>query len=161
MSAVDMVAMIGARAVQMSRRRPMGGRRGQVFMSGTKTARRGVYSASRSEYGPWGLGSSAGGVGAPVMTCPWAIGANKFPCPKRKSLNLQVLNPVEQWCSPSPLIEAARNTCNTYSVPYKGKDLKKRLSPKSLNTLIHQCITFYKTLIFQYFSLWKSVFSCN
>ena len=49
-------------------------------------------------------------------------------------------------------------TCNTYSVPYKGKDLKKRLSPKSLNTLIHQCITFYVFLIFQYLSLWKSVF---
>ena len=52
-------------------------------------------------------------------------------------------------------------TCNTYSVPYKGKDPKKRLSPKSPNTLIHSCITFYKTLIFQYLSLWKSVFSPN
>ena len=52
-------------------------------------------------------------------------------------------------------------TCNTYSVPYKGKALKKRLSPKSVNTLIHQCITFYIFLIFQYLSLWKSVFSSN
>ena len=52
-------------------------------------------------------------------------------------------------------------TCNTYSVPYKGKPPKKRLSPKSLNTLIHQCITFYVFLIFQYLSLWKSVFSSN
>ena len=52
-------------------------------------------------------------------------------------------------------------TCNTYSVPYKGKSPKKRLSPKSLNTLIHQCITFYVFLIFQYLSLWKSVFSHN
>ena len=52
-------------------------------------------------------------------------------------------------------------TCNTYSVPYKGKPRKKRLSPKSPNTLIHSCITFYKTLIFQYLSLWKSVFSRN
>ena len=52
-------------------------------------------------------------------------------------------------------------TCNTYSVPYKGKDPKKRLSPKSPNTLIHQCITFYIFLIFQYLSLWKSVFSSN
>ena len=50
-------------------------------------------------------------------------------------------------------------TCNTYSAAYKGKDPKKRLSPKSPNTLIHSCITFYKTLIFQYLSLWKSVFS--
>ena len=52
-------------------------------------------------------------------------------------------------------------TCNTYSVPYKGKDLKKRLSPKSLNTLIHSYVTFYIFLIFQYLSLWKSVFSPN
>ena len=67
-----------------------------------------------------------------------------------------------QWsATPSPLVETACITCNTYSVPYKGKDLKKRLSPKSLNTLIHQCITFYKTFIFQYLSLWKSVFSRN
>ena len=55
----------------------------------------------------------------------------------------------------------ARITCNTYSVPYKRKDPKKRLSPKSPNTLIHQCITFHTFLIFQYFSLWKSVFSRN
>ena len=52
-------------------------------------------------------------------------------------------------------------TCNTYSAAYKGKPSKKRLSPKSPNTLIHSCITFYKTLIFQYLSLWKSVFSHN
>jgi len=52
-------------------------------------------------------------------------------------------------------------TCNTYSVPYKGKTLKKRLSPKSVNTLIHSYVTFYKTFIFQYLSLWKSVFSPN
>ena len=52
-------------------------------------------------------------------------------------------------------------TCNTYSVPYKGKSPKKRLSPKSVNTLIHSYVTFYKTFIFQYFSLWKSVFSRN
>ena len=58
-------------------------------------------------------------------------------------------------------VERARITCNTYSVPYKGKTLKKRLSPKSANTLIHQCITFYIFLIFQYLSLWKSVFSSN
>ena len=55
----------------------------------------------------------------------------------------------------------ARNTCNTYSLAYKGKPRKKRLSPKQVNTLIHQCITFYKTFIFQYLSLWKSVFSRN
>ena len=68
----------------------------------------------------------------------------------------------EQWClRPSPLTETACNTCNTYSVPYKGKEPKNSLSPKSLNTLIHQCITFYIFLIFQYLSLWKSVFSCN
>ena len=52
-------------------------------------------------------------------------------------------------------------TCNTYSPAYKGKEPKNSLSPKSLNTLIHQCITFYIFLIFQYLSLWKSVFSCN
>ena len=52
-------------------------------------------------------------------------------------------------------------TCNTYSVPYKGKGPKKRLSPKQVNTLIHSYVTFYKTLIFQYLSLWKSVFSSN
>ena len=52
-------------------------------------------------------------------------------------------------------------TCNTYSAAYKGKDLKKRLSPKQVNTLIHSYVTFYKTLIFQYLSLWKSVFSPN
>ena len=55
----------------------------------------------------------------------------------------------------------ARITCNTYSPAYKGKTLKKRLSPKWVNTLIHQCITFYIFLIFQYLSLWKSVFSSN
>ena len=55
----------------------------------------------------------------------------------------------------------ARITCNTYSAAYKGKPRKKRLSPKSPNTLIHQCITFYVFLIFQYLSLWKSVFSPN
>ena len=52
-------------------------------------------------------------------------------------------------------------TCNTYSVPYKGKTLKKRLSPKQVNTLIHSYVTFYIFLIFQYLSLWKSVFSYN
>ena len=52
-------------------------------------------------------------------------------------------------------------TCNTYSVPYKGKSLKKRLSPKQVNTLIHSYVTFYIFLIFQYLSLWKSVFSHN
>ena len=45
--------------------------------------------------------------------------------------------------------------------PIKEKALKKRLSPKSPNTLIHQCVTFYVFLIFQYLSLWKSVFSSN
>ena len=63
--------------------------------------------------------------------------------------------------APSPLVNRARITCNTYSVPYKGKDLKKRLSPKSVNTLIHSYVTFYIFLIFQYLSLWKSVFSSN
>ena len=62
---------------------------------------------------------------------------------------------------PPPLGERTRIACNTYSVPYKGKTLKKRLSPKSVNTLIHQCVTFYIFLIFQYLSLWKSVFSRN
>ena len=52
-------------------------------------------------------------------------------------------------------------TCNTYSPAYKGKTLKKRLSPKSVNTLIHSYVTFYIFLIFQYLSLWKSVFSPN
>ena len=52
-------------------------------------------------------------------------------------------------------------TCNTYSPAYKGKEPKNSLSPKSLNTLIHQCVTFYVFLIFQYLSLWKSVFSSN
>ena len=56
-------------------------------------------------------------------------------------------------------VECACITCNTYSVPYKGKTSKKRLSPKSLNTLIHSYVTFYVFLIFQYLSLWKSVFS--
>jgi hypothetical protein len=45
--------------------------------------------------------------------------------------------------------------------PIKGKDLKKRLSPKSPNTLIHSYVTFYIFLIFQYLSLWKSVFSSD
>ena len=67
-----------------------------------------------------------------------------------------------QWsATPSPLVETARITCNTYSVPYKGKPPKKRLSPKSVNTLIHSYVTFYIFLIFQYLSLWKSVFSSN
>ena len=58
-------------------------------------------------------------------------------------------------------VETARITCNTYSVPYKGKSPKKRLSPKRVNTLIHSYVTFYIFLIFQYLSLWKSVFSHN
>ena len=58
-------------------------------------------------------------------------------------------------------VNRARITCNTYSVPYKGKTLKKRLSLKSVNTLIHSYVTFYIFLIFQYLSLWKSVFSRN
>ena len=67
-----------------------------------------------------------------------------------------------QWCAPPPPWGmTVVFTCNTYSVPYKGKEPKNSLSPKSLNTLIHQCITFYVFLIFQYLSLWKSVFSCN
>ena len=65
-----------------------------------------------------------------------------------------------QWsATPSPLMETACITCNTYSPAYKGKDPKKRLSPKSVNTLIHSYVTFYIFLIFQYLSLWKSVFS--
>ena len=67
-----------------------------------------------------------------------------------------------QWsAAPSPLVETARITCNTYSVPYKGKPPKKRLSPKQVNTLIYSYVTFYIFLIFQYLSLWKSVFSPN
>ena len=67
-----------------------------------------------------------------------------------------------QWsATPSPLTKTACITCNTYSVPYKGKPLKKRLSPKQVNTLIHSYVTFYIFLIFQYLSLWKSVFSPN
>ena len=130
-------------------------------MSGTKAAQRGVYSVPRGKYEPWRLGSSAGSVDAPVMAYPWAIGADELPCPERKPLNLQVPNPVEQWFAPSPLTETARNTCNTYSPAYKGKSPKKRLSPKSVNTLIHSYVTFYIFLIFQYLSLWKSVFSRN
>ena len=99
-------------------------------MSETKASQRGVYSVPGGKCEPWRLGSSAGSVGAPVMACPWAIGADELPCPERKPLNLQVPNPVEQWCAPSPLTETARNTCNTYSPAYKGKPRKKRLSPK-------------------------------
>ena len=104
----------------------------------------------------------------------WLLGANAAhgagdglraglarPSRQSRPSDIQVPNPVGQRCAPSPLAETVCITCNTYSVPYKGKDLKKRLSPKSVNTLIHQCITFYIFLIFQYLSLWKSVFSCN
>ena len=104
---------------------------------------------------------AAGSAGAPVMACPWAIGADELPCPKRKPLNLRVPNPVGQWCAPSLLAKTVCITCNTYSPAYKGKDLKKRLSPKQVNTLIHSYVTFYIFLIFQYLSLWKSVFSRN
>ena len=62
---------------------------------------------------------------------------------------------------PPPWSKRLVFTCNMYSPAYKGKSSKKRLSPKQVNTLIHQCIAFYKTFIFQYLSLWKSVFSCN
>ena len=90
-----------------------------------------------------------GRIGAPVATMT-------------RPSDIQAPNPVGQWCAPPPPCEmTVVFTCNTYSVPYKGKDLKKRLSPKSVNTLIHQCITFYVFLIFQYLSLWKSVFSSN
>ena len=104
--------------------------RTKFSMSETKASQRGVYSVPGGKCEPWRLGSSAGSVGAPVMACPWAIGADELPCPERKPLNLQVPNPVEQWCAPSPLTETARNTCNTYSPAYKGKPRKKRLSPK-------------------------------
>lgn len=35
------------------------------------------------------------------------------------------------------------------------------LSLQASDELIHQCVTFYVFLIFQYLSLWKSVFSSN
>ena len=154
-SAVDMVAMIGARAVQMSRRRPMGGRRGQVSMSGTKTASRGVHSVPRGKCGPravrvrpsWHAYGRSARTNSHVRNESRSISGFRI----RSGSGA----PPPSWWKRLVF------TCNTYSVPYKGKPRKKRLSPKSLNTLIHQCITFYIFLIFQYLSLWKSVFSSN
>ena len=95
-----------------------------------------------------------------------AVGTDEFPRSGRKPPDPHIRPDAigfdgQWWRAPSPLANDARITCNTYSVPYKRKDLKKRLSPKSPNTLIHQCITFHTFLIFQYLSLWKSVFSRN
>ena len=118
-------------------------------------------------------------------------GADKFLCSERKPTRVAFIRllganaayqPMNGWCERvsasgakatrrfiRPAFTGSRRasvmavvfTCNTYSVPYKEKSRKKRLSPKSVNTLIHQCITFHTSYIFQYLSLWKSVFSSN
>ena len=134
----------------------------RVSTSTVKAAQSGVYSAPRGKCRPWGcerhLGVRCGRI--PMSgTKPPEEAAIRSPSLGSGRPPLVLTN--SGVCAPSPLTETACNTCNTYSVPYKGKDLKKRLSPKSLNTLIHQCITFYIFLIFQYLSLWKSVFSSN
>ena len=111
-------------------------------MSGAKTAQRGVYSVHRGKCRPWGRGQ-------PTDDRPW--------------ISSYVRRESRKVHPPGLRGQAnhARITCNMYSVPYKGKSPKKRLSPKSPNTLIHQCITFHTSYIFQYLSLWKSVFSPN
>ena len=58
-SATDMIAMIGAGAVQTPRGQPMAVVRRRVSMSGTKAAQRGVYSVHRGECRPSGCGRSA------------------------------------------------------------------------------------------------------
>ena len=118
-------------------------RRGQVFAFGTKTAQRGVYSAPR--------GKCRLSAYERLVRTGFASGAKA---------TRRFIRPAFTGSRCASVI-AVVFTCNTYSVPYKGKDLKKRLSPKSPNTLIHSYVTFYIFLIFQYLSLWKSVFSPN
>ena len=202
-SATDMIAMIGAGAVQTPRGQPMAVVRRRVSMSGTKAAQRGVYSVHRGECRPSGCGRSArtspmlgtkpstGGVGG-----EWWPAWTSFPCLERNPLRgtfirstganaaywptggrgeshspeTSVQSPIPAFGRMPPVLPNSGIPLDgnrLYSLvtrihpPIKGKDLKKRLSPKSPNTLIHSCITFYKTLIFQYLSLWKSVFSPN
>ena len=162
-SAADMIAMIGARAAQTPREQP------------TRTS----FPCPRRKL-------STGGVDA-----LWTADMDKFPRSGRKPLRGAFIRSTganaaywgRRWSARTGFafgtkpsrealvrlfagsgrasVMAVVFTCNTYSPAYKGKTLKKRLSPKSPNTLIHQCITFYIFLIFQYLSLWKSVFSPN
>ena len=146
----------------------MSGQRERIPVFGMKAARRGVYSAPRGKRGPmrpepvhgWPTRTSphVRNEGRPVFTGGWSFvlaprGVRYVP-PSTSLL-------AGSGAPPPPMSGRVVFTCNTYSVPYKGKPRKKRLSPKSLNTLIHQCITSYIFLIFQYLSLWKSVFSSN
>ena len=138
-----------------------GGRHGRVSTSTVKAAQSSVYSAPRGKCRPWGcerhLGVRCGRI--PMSgTKPPAEAAIRSPSPGSGRPPLVLTN---SGAPPPPWSKRLVFTCNTYSPAYKGKPRKKRLSPKSLNTLIHQCITFYIFLIFQYLSLWKSVFSCN
>ena len=127
-----------------------GGRHGQVSMFVTKAVQKGVCSAHRGKCRPSGRGRSV------RMNSRVRNGNHPIPTFGRMPSVL-----TGSGSPPPPLIETACITCNTYSVPYKGKDPKKRLSPKSVNTLIHSYVIFYVFLIFQYLSLWKSVFSSN
>ena len=139
-----------------------GGQCGQVPTFRTKAAQSGVYSAPRGKCRPWGcerhLGVRCGRM--PMSgTKPPEEAAIRSPSPGSGRPPLVLTN--SGVCAPSPLTETACNTCNTYSPAYKGKEPKNSLSPKQVNTLIHSYVTFYIFLIFQYLSLWKSVFSCN
>lgn len=73
----------------------------------------------------------------------WLLGANAAhgagdglraglarPSRQSRPSDIKAPNPVGQRRAPSPLVETARNTCNTYSAAYKGKEPKNSLSPK-------------------------------
>ena len=158
-----------------------GGRHGQVSMFATKTVQKGVYSTLRGKCRPSGRRRFANRQVSMLGMKPVQRGVHPAPggecgppTPNRRERDASIRpyptgtirrssggSGAGSGSPPPPLVEAARITCNTYSPAYKGKSLKKRLSPKSLNTLIHSYVTFYIFLIFQYLSLWKSVFSSN
>ena len=135
----------GGKYDSQGRRRPMGGRRGQVFMSGTKTARRGVYSAPGGK-----CGSQRSVRTNSHVRNESSLRDRLFGLHGRIGFD-RVLAPRDMGCGPPSTFFMANNgvppppwskrlvfTCNTYSPAYKGKPRKKRLSPKQVNTLIHQ-----------------------
>ena len=160
-SAVDMVAMIGARAVQTPRRRRMAIIADNFPCPGRKPPGGAFIRLPEvnTAHGGWGVPRAV------WVRLSWhahgrSARTNSHVRNESRSISKFRIR-SNSGAPPPPWLKRLVFTCNTYSPAYKGKPRKKRLSPKWVNTLIHQCITFYVFLIFQYLSLWKSVFSSN
>ena len=110
-SAADMIAMIGAGAVQTPRGQPMAVVRRQVFR---------VWDESRLE------GRSFGPQGQMPLIGQWAVGVKairrEHPSNPQFPHSAGRCRFAEQWNA--PLTETACITCNTYSAAYKGKPRK-------------------------------------